>query len=224
MRREIPLASFYFDCLYRGGDGPMFTVPYRRRFKVLSETIPNETVTPSVVTMDRAEAERFLKRALEVGHEGVMAKSLGAPYTAGQRGYHWLKLKPAKTLDLVILAAEWGSGRRKGWLSNLHLGGRDPESGQFVMLGKTFKGLTDEMLKWQTEKLLSLEVGRDDWTVYVRPELAVEIAFSDIQESPRYPAGLALRFARVKRFRPDKSADEADTIQTVAEVFRKQRE
>ena len=152
-----------------------------------------------------------------------MAKSLAAAYVAGQRGFHWLKLKPARTLDLVILAAEWGSGRRKGWLSNLHLGARDPEREQFVMLGKTFKGLTDEMLRWQTEKLLSLESGRDPMTVYVRPEVVVEIAFSDLQESPRYPAGLALRFARVKRYRTDKTAGEADTIQAVAEIFRQQR-
>jgi DNA ligase-1 len=152
-----------------------------------------------------------------------MAKSLAAPYVAGQRGFHWLKLKAARTLDLVVLAVEWGSGRRKGWLSNLHLGARDPESGHFVMLGKTFKGLTDEMLRWQTEKLLSLEIERDNWTVYVRPELVVEIAFSDLQESPRYPGGLALRFARVKRYRTDKSAAEADTIQTVTEIFRQQR-
>ena len=165
----------------------------------------------------------FLRRALEAGHEGLMAKSLAAPYVAGQRGYHWLKLKTAKTLDLVVLAAEWGSGRRSGWLSNLHLGARDAESGQFVMLGKTFKGLTDRMLAWQTEKFLSLEVRRDAWTVYVRPEVVVEIAFSDIQESPRYPAGLALRFARVKRYRPDKSADQADTLQTVMEIFRRGR-
>ncbi|HTN42290.1 MAG TPA: ATP-dependent DNA ligase [Nitrospiria bacterium] len=224
MRREIPLAAFYFDCLYREGDGALFTLPYRRRFKILTETIPSERVIQSLMTKDRAEAERFLRRALEVGHEGTMAKALDAPYTAGQRGLNWLKLKPAKTLDLVILAAEWGSGRRKGWLSNLHLGARDPESGQFVMLGKTFKGLTDEMLKWQTEKLLSLEASRDDWAVYVRPELVVEVAFNEIQESSRYPAGLALRFARVKRFRPDKSGAEADTIQTVAEIFRRKRE
>jgi DNA ligase-1 len=152
-----------------------------------------------------------------------MAKSLAAPYAAGQRGFHWLKLKTARSLDLVIIAAEWGSGRRQGWLSNLHLGARDPESGRFVMLGKTFKGLTDEMLRWQTEKLLSLERERDQMTVYVRPEVVVEIAFSDLQESPRYPAGLALRFARVKRYRPDKPASEADTIQTVTEIFRQQR-
>ena len=153
-----------------------------------------------------------------------MAKSLQAPYAAGQRGFHWLKLKSAHTLDLVVLAAEWGSGRRKGWLSNLHLGARDPESGGFVMLGKTFKGLTDEMLRWQTERLLALEERRDEWVVHVRPELVVEIAFSDVQESPRYPAGLALRFARVKSFRSDKPAAQADTIQTVAEIFRRQRE
>jgi len=152
-----------------------------------------------------------------------MAKSLTAPYVAGQRGFHWLKIKEATTLDLVVIAAEWGNGRREGWLSNLHLGARDPVSGQFVMLGKTFKGLTDEMLRVQTEQLLKLETHREAQTVYVRPELVVEIAFSDIQESPRYPAGLALRFARVKRYRPDKAAQEADTIQTVTDLFRTQR-
>jgi len=142
---------------------------------------------------------------------------------AGQRGFHWLKVKEAATLDLVVLAAEWGNGRREGWLSNLHLGARDPITGRFVMLGKTFKGLTDEMLRTQTEQLLKLESHREGHTVFVRPELVVEIAFSDIQDSPRYPAGLALRFARVKRYRPDKSAQEADTIQTVTERFRTQR-
>ena len=129
---------------------------------------------PQLVTRDPEEAERFFEQALAAGHEGLMAKSLAAPYAAGQRGFHWLKLKPAHTLDLVVLAAEWGSGRRKGWLSNLHLGARDAESGQPVMLGKTFKGLTDEMLRWQTERLLALETSRDDWTVHVRPELVVE--------------------------------------------------
>src|SRR5216110_1001374 len=151
-----------------------------------------------------------------------MGKALDAPYEAGNRGQRWLKVKPARTLDLVVLAAEWGHGRRSGWLSNLHLGARDPESGQFVMLGKTFKGLTDQMLQWQTERLTMLEVERDSWTVKVRPELVVEIAFSDIQESPRYPGGLALRFARVKRFRPDKRASEADTIDTVRLLYQHQ--
>jgi DNA ligase-1 len=222
-RRELPLSSFFFDCLFLEGDGPLVALPYARRFERLAASLPRSALLPRIVTSRQEEAEAFLRQSLEAGHEGVMAKSLLAPYVAGQRGFHWLKLKSAHTLDLVILAAEWGSGRRKGWLSNLHLGARDPESGGFVMLGKTFKGLTDAMLRWQTEKLLSLEARRDDWTVYVRPELVVEIAFSDVQESPRYPAGLALRFARVKRYREDKPASEADTIQTVAEIERQQR-
>lgn len=222
-REQLPLSSFFFDCLFLEGEGPLVAVPYAQRVKSLGRALAANTLLPRIVTSRSEEAERFLRQALAAGHEGLMAKSLAAPYVAGQRGFHWLKLKLARTLDLVILAAEWGSGRRKGWLSNLHLGARDPGSAQYVMLGKTFKGLTDEMLRWQTEKLLSLEVQRDAWTVYVRPELVVEIAFSDVQESPRYPAGLALRFARVKRYRPDKPATEADTIETVMEIFRQQR-
>jgi DNA ligase-1 len=222
-RAALPLSSFFFDALLVEGEGPLVALPYRERAQRLARTVEPEHLLPRTVTDRRDTAERFLKQALDAGHEGLMAKSLAAPYTAGQRGFHWLKLKQARTLDLVILAAEWGSGRRKGWLSNLHLGARDPGSGSFVMLGKTFKGLTDEMLRWQTEKLLSLESGRDHMTVYVRPEVVVEIAFSDLQESPRYPAGLALRFARVKRYRPDKGAGEADTIQAVSEIFRQQR-
>ena len=224
VRQEIPLSSFFFDCLYLEGDGPLIRVPYHQRMEILAKIVPSACLVPRIVTGHQDEAERFLRKALDGGHEGLMAKSLSAPYVTGQRGSHWLKLKAAKTLDLVILAAEWGNGRRQGWLSNLHLGARDPDSAQFVMLGKTFKGLTDQMLRWQTEKLLSLEVSRDSWKVSVRPEVVVEIAFGEIQESPRYPAGLALRFARVKRYRPDKSAAEADTIQTVMEIFRKQRE
>ncbi|HZR45101.1 MAG TPA: ATP-dependent DNA ligase [Candidatus Manganitrophaceae bacterium] len=220
MRREIPLGFFFFDCLYREGEGSLIALPYQNRFELLREVVPAESVIPQILTGDREEAERFLARSLAAGHEGLMAKSLTAPYTAGQRGNHWLKLKTARTLDLVILAVEWGNGRRTGWLSNLHLGARDPESGKFIMLGKTFKGLTDEMLRWQTGKLLTLEVGRDDGIVYVKPELVVEIAYSDIQTSPRYPAGMALRFARVKRYRPDKSAAEADTIETVLAHFK----
>ena len=149
-----------------------------------------------------------------------MAKALDAPYAAGRRGQAWLKIKAAQTLDLVVLAAEWGSGRRQGWLSNLHLGARDPEPNGFVMLGKTFKGMTDAMLAWQTERLQALAIGRDGHVVHVRPELVVEIAFNDVQESPLYPGGLALRFARVKRYRPDKTAAEADTIATVREIHR----
>jgi DNA ligase-1 len=222
-RAAVALSSFFFDCLYLEGEGSLVALPYEGRAERLRRTVAEATLLPRIVTGRAEEAERFLAQALEAGHEGLMAKSLSAPYAAGQRGFHWLKLKSAHTLDLVIIAVDWGSGRRQGWLSNLHLGARDPESGQFVMLGKTFKGLTDEMLRWQTEKLLSLEAQRDDWTVHVRPELVVEIAFSDVQESPRYPAGLALRFARVKRHRPDKPAQEADTIGTVQEIFRRQR-
>ena len=222
-RRAMPLSSFFFDVLYLEGEGPLVSLPYSERFERLARIVPSGSVLPRIITGDQGEADRFLHQALEAGQEGLMAKSLQAPYAAGQRGFNWLKLKFAHTLDLVVLAVEWGSGRRRGWLSNLHLGARDPESGQFVMLGKTFKGLTDEMLRWQTEKLQALEVRRDDHTVYVRPELVVEIAISDVQESSRYPAGMALRFARVKRYRPDKPAAEADTVQTVQAIFERQR-
>jgi DNA ligase-1 len=160
----------------------------------------------------------FLRASLESGHEGVVAKDTASLYIAGARGQSWLKIKKVHTLDLVILAAEWGSGRRKGWLSNLHLGARDVETGGFAMLGKTFKGMTDEMLRWQTEQLPALETSRDSYTVYVEPKLVVEIAYSDIQVSPRYVSGLALRFARVKRYRPDKTAAEADTFETVKQL------
>jgi DNA ligase-1 len=221
MRESIPLSPFMFDALYVDGNS-LLARSYEERTRILASIAPQAAV-PRLVTSQRDEAGRFLAQSLAAGHEGVVAKSLEAPYIAGQRGFLWLKLKEATTLDLVVLAAEWGNGRREGWLSNLHLGARDPESGQFIMLGKTFKGLTDDMLRRQTEQLLALERDRDGHTVFVRPELVVEIAFSDIQESPRYPAGLALRFARVKRYRPDKSAHDADTIQTVTELFRTQR-
>jgi DNA ligase 1 len=148
----------------------------------------------------------------------VMAKALDAPYDAGNRGASWLKIKKVHRLDLVVIAVEWGSGRRKGWLSNIHLGARDSSSGEFIMLGKTFKGMTDEMLKWQTEKFLSLEVDRDGHVVYVKPEVVAEIAFNDVQRSPRYPAGLALRLARVVRYRDDKTAAQADTIDAVRAI------
>jgi DNA ligase-1 len=222
-RRERPLSTFFFDLLLLEGEGPLVSLPYAQRVLRLQRVVAPSGLLPRVVTGDPGEAERFFDLAIEAGHEGLMAKSLAAPYEAGQRGFHWLKLKAAHTLDLVVLAAEWGSGRRKGWLSNLHLGARDAESGGMVMLGKTFKGLTDEMLRWQTERLLSLEASRDEWTVHVRPELVVEVAFGDVQESPRYPAGLALRFARVKRHRPEKRASEADTLQAVRGIFDRQR-
>ena len=222
MEREIPLTSYFFDLLYLEGE-PLFEKPYRTRFDLLAERIPSACTIPRIVTPNETEAEHFLRQSLQAGHEGLMAKGLDSPYIAGHRGFYWLKIKPAETLDLVVLAAEWGHGRRKGWLSNLHLGARDPESGEFVMLGKTFKGLTDGMLRWQTERLLRLERNRDEWTVYVRPELVVEIAFSDLQESPRYPGGLALRFARVRRFREDKTPVEADTLPKAWKIFEAKR-
>jgi DNA ligase-1 len=216
LRAELPLTPFFFDCLYVDGQ-PLLDRPQAERASTLSAIAPS-FVVPSRVRPTRQEAAQFLDDTLRRGHEGVMAKLLSSGYSAGRRGRGWLKIKVARTLDLVVLAAEWGHGRRKGWLSNLHLGARDPEHGGFVMLGKTFKGLTDEMLARQTEQLLALEVSRDAYTVYVRPEVVVEIAFNDLQASPHYAGGLALRFARVKGYRPDKSASEADTIDTVREI------
>ena len=217
LRGELPLTSFFFDLLHLDGRD-LIDRPAGERFAALGEAVPGLAV-PRIVTADPEEADAFFEDALARGHEGIMAKAVDAPYEAGRRGFSWLKVKPAHTLDLVILAAEWGHGRRQGWLSNLHLGARDPENGGFVMLGKTFKGLTDEMLAWQTKKLQEIALGTDSWTVYVRPELVAEIAFSDVQESPQYPGGMALRFARVKRYRDDKTADEADTVETVRRIF-----
>jgi ATP-dependent DNA ligase I len=217
LRGELPLTPFFFDVLHLDGED-LIDHPAGERFATLGEAVPGLTV-PRLVTADVEEADAFFDEALARGHEGIMAKAIDAPYEAGRRGFSWLKIKPAHTLDLVILAAEWGHGRRQGWLSNLHLGARDPETGAFAMLGKTFKGLTDEMLGWQTRKLQELALGTDGWTVHVRPELVVEIAFSDVQGSPHYPSGMALRFARVKRYREDKTAAEADTIDTVRRIF-----
>lgn len=218
-RRDLPLTPFFFDLLYLDG-GSLMDEPARRRLAALHELAPAPTVVPRLVTASSVEADRFLRTAIDRGHEGIMAKALDAPYQAGHRGRRWLKVKPANTLDLVVLAAEWGHGRRQGWLSNLHLGARNPAGG-FVMLGKTFKGMTDEMLDWQTKKLLELEAARDGITVYVRPELVVEVAFNEVQASTQYPGGVALRFARVKRYRTDKSAAAADTIGAVQEIHRR---
>src|SRR5204862_1752501 len=189
------------------------------RHDLLRLVLPVEAVTPSLITDDVRKAKAFYDAALARGHEGIMAKAMDAPYESGRRGAGWLKVKRARTLDLVVLAAEWGHGRRRGWLSNLHLGARDAASGGFVMLGKTFKGMTDALLAWQTEELQKRAVSRDEWVVHVRPELVVEIAFNHPQESSQYPGGLALRFARVKGYRPDKRPEEADTIDTVRRIY-----
>jgi ATP-dependent DNA ligase len=217
LRRELPLSPFFFDLLHLDGED-LLDKPSAERARALRTIADEPAVVPYMVTDDPDRARRFLDEALARGHEGLMAKSPSSPYAAGRRGYGWLKIKAAQTLDLVVLAAEWGHGRRRGWLSNLHLGARDPATHSFVMLGKTFKGMTDDMLAWQTEKLLGLEIGRDEWTVYVRPELVVEIAFNGVQQSPHYPGGVALRFARVKQYRPDKPVEQADTIEVVRRI------
>ena len=218
-KATLPLSVRFFDCLYLNGDD-LLEEPGQRRDEALRSLLPPALCVEREVTGDLDAADAFLHHALSAGHEGIMAKSLSAPYQAGNRGSDWLKIKPVHTLDLVVLAAEWGSGRRAGRLSNLHLGARDPATGHFVMLGKTFKGLTDQMLDWQTEALLAREIGRDGHTVHVRPELVVEVAFNELQRSTQYPGGLALRFARVKRYRHDKGPTEADSIATVREIHR----
>jgi DNA ligase 1 len=214
---EQPLSVFFFDCLLCD-DEVLADHPAYERFGVLQGALDGKLLIPRIVTDEPAAASAFFEHALAHGHEGVMAKALSAPYEAGRRGAGWIKVKRANTLDLVVLAAEWGHGRRRGWLSNLHLGARDEVNGGFVMLGKTFKGLTDHMLEWQTQEFLKLETSREGGTVFLRPEMVVEIAFNEVQASPRYPGGLALRFARAKGYRPDKKPEEADTIATVREI------
>jgi|SRR5579875_1250580 len=226
LRGDVPLTTFFFDLLHLDGED-LIDAPASERHAALARLLPAGLVIPRTVTGDPAQAQEFFDDAVTRGHEGVVVKSLDAPYATGRRGSEWVKVKPRHTLDLVILAAEWGHGRRRGWLSNLHLGARDPATGGLVMLGKTFKGLTDRMLTWQTERLLELadpprgqpaDPGNSQGVVRVRPELVVEIAFDGVQVSRRYPGGLALRFARVIRYRPDKKADEADTIDAVRAV------
>jgi ATP-dependent DNA ligase I len=211
------LSALFFDVLHAGGED-LIDRPGGERFAALAELVPEPLRIPRVVAPDAATARAALDGALALGHEGVMVKSLDAVYAAGRRGAGWLKVKPVHTLDLVVLAAEWGHGRRRGWLSNLHLGAREGDGSGLVMLGKTFKGLTDAMLAWQTERLLELEVAREGHVVHVRPELVVEVAFDGVQASRRYPGGVALRFARVLRHRPEKPAAEADTLDAVLAV------
>ncbi len=214
---EVRLTPYFFDVVHHAGED-LLDSPAEVRAARLTSVVPEAHLVPRLVTADPGEAQAFFAEVLERGHEGVVIKALDAPYDAGRRGSAWVKVKPRHTLDLVVLAVEWGSGRRSGWLSNIHLGARDPESGGFTMLGKTFKGMTDEILAWQTERFTDLAtspVDRSSYVVHVRPEQVVEIAFDGVQRSSRYPGGVALRFARVLRYRDDKTADEADTIDAV---------
>lgn len=215
---QAPLASFYFDILHLDGDD-LIDLPLTRRRQALRQAVPQESRIGAIVTADPAEADRFFDEAVDLGYEGVVVKDPNQPYEAGRRGSGWLKVKPVHTLDLVVLAAEWGSGRRQGWLSNLHLGARSLEGG-YVMLGKTFKGLTDERLAWQTGRFLEIEDHSQGHVVYLKPEVVYEVAFDGVQRSTRYPGGVALRFARVKRHRDDKGPDDADTIDTVRGYLR----
>jgi DNA ligase 1 len=217
LRATVPVQPFFFDVLHADG-ADLLGRSGRERWAVLERVVPSDLRVPRLMTSDVSEAAAFFADAVERGHEGVVVKAPAATYDAGRRGASWIKVKPRHTLDLVVLAVEWGHGRRTGWLSNLHLGALDPHTGEFVMLGKTFKGLTDELLAWQTERFLELETHRDRWTVHVRPEAVVEIAFDGVQTSSRYPGGMALRFARVLRYRDDKTASEADTIDTVRAI------
>jgi DNA ligase-1 len=220
--RDAPphgIVTFLFDVLHLDGQD-LLDAPLRERSAQLEAIAPGLKI-PAVLTSSGLEGERALDEALRAGHEGVVVKDAASLYAAGRRGRAWRKVKPVRTYDLVVLGAEWGHGRRRGWLSNLHLGARDPHTGRFVMVGKCFKGLTDELLGWQTRALLERESGRHGIAVHVRPELVVEIALDGVQSSTRYPGGVALRFARVKRYRPDKHADEADTIDDLRELLRR---
>ena len=217
LQAELPVVPFFFDILRVDGVD-LLDHQLHDRLTRLDTIVPRAMRVPRVITSNVEEAKAFEAGALDRGHEGLMAKSLSAPYAAGRRGSAWLKIKTARTLDLVVLAVEWGSGRRKGWLSNIHLGARDPANGGFVMLGKTFKGMTDEILEWQTRELLARETHREGHIVHVRPELVVEVAFNDVQRSPHYPGGVALRFARIKGYRHDRLASDADTIETVLKL------
>jgi DNA ligase-1 len=213
---HMPMAVRFFDCLHRDGTN-LIDKPLRKRLVEMDAVVPASHVVARTEVADADQAATFFEQMVAAGYEGVVVKALDAGYEAGRRGAAWRKVKPSHTLDLVVLAVEWGSGRREGWLSNLHLGARDPDGG-FVMLGKTFKGLTDEMLEWQTRRFLELETHRRGYVVYVEPVQVVEVAFDGVQRSTRYPGGMALRFARVKRYRTDKTAAQADTIEQLRAI------
>ncbi|MEM3793935.1 MAG: ATP-dependent DNA ligase [Candidatus Bathyarchaeia archaeon] len=220
---RIPLKLWIFDVLYLDGQ-ELLDMPYRERRELLEKLISEEHLAPRIISSSLEEVQSFMRRAMQEGHEGLMAKSLESPYRPGRRERLWLKIKPADMLDLVIVAADWGHGRRSGWLSNYHLAAYNPETGEFEAVGKTFKGLTDEEFEWMTKRLLELAVSDDGYTVAVRPRIVVEVAFNEIQRSPKYRSGYALRFARITRIRADKAPEEADTIQRIKELYERQFE
>jgi len=220
---RIPLKLWIFDILYLDGR-ELLDMSYWERRELLEKLIPAEYLAPRIVTSSIEEVQAFMRRAMEEGHEGLMAKNLDSPYRPGRRERLWLKIKPADTLDLVIVAADWGHGRRMGWLSNYHLAAYNPETGEFEVVGKTFKGLTDEEFEWMTKRLLELKISDDGYTVTVRPRIVVEVAYNEIQKSPKYKSGYALRFARITRVRADKAPEEADTIQRIRELYERQFE
>jgi DNA ligase-1 len=216
LQETVPVRLYLFDILMKAGES-LVNATSEERWKVLERTVSIDLLVPRIVTDDPNVAEDFLNRALSEGHEGLMAKDLDSVYAIGKRGKRWLKIKRSQTLDLVIIAAEWGHGRREGWLSDYHLAAVSGDG--FAMIGKTFKGLTDEEFKWMTEKLAAAAVSKSEHTVKVRPTLVVEVAFDEIQRSPTYPSGVALRFARIKNIRHDKDPKDADTIETVRALF-----
>jgi len=220
---QTPVQLHLFDIIYLEGQ-PLTQKPYEERWRLLSHIVPQEILAERIITGSETEAENFLRRALEAGHEGLMAKALNSDYAPGKRGKKWFKIKPAEQLDLAIVAADWGYGRRTGWLSNYHLGARDPETGGYSMVGKTFKGLTDHEFEEMTRRLQEIKTRETRYTVYVKPEIVVEVAFNEIQRSPHYRSGFALRFARITRTRDDKSPLEVDTIQRIRELYEKQFE
>jgi DNA ligase-1 len=220
---KIPLELYLFDMIYLNGK-MLIDVPYKERRRKLSEVCGKELLAEGIVTSEIDEAEKFLEEALEKGHEGLMAKAPESDYAPGHRGKKWFKIKPAEYLDVVVVAADWGYGRREGWLSNYHLAVRDEATGKFQMIGKTFKGLTDDEFKWMTSKLQELKTKETRYTVMVKPEIVVEVAYNEIQRSPRYESGYALRFARIKRIREDKSPTDIDTYSTLEELYQKQFE
>jgi len=219
--RDVPIKLYLFDLLYLNGKSAV-EKKYVERIAMLDTICDNDILVRRVITDDHEKAQVFLQESQKLGHEGLMAKRFDSDYAPGSRGKKWFKIKPSETLDLAIIAADWGSGRRKGWLSNYHLAARDPSTGEFLNLGKTFKGLTDEQFKWMTQKLLQLKLEENGYTVRVKPEIVVEVAYNEIQRSPHYDSKFALRFARIKNIRDDKGVEQVDTIERVRNLYEKQ--